>query len=291
MLSAGCRTIAGSSRSQQSIAARTLSRQGIEALHLGHREEAENLFENSLRISQVDDRAHGGYAESLWQRGEWKLAVKHMEQAVRLSGNDPEAQIRLGRMYLDLGRTAEAAATVEMALRANRKLAAGWALRGDVLARQDRRQDALAAYHQALALQPNMHEAKLAAAELYAHEGRHDRVLATLDQLRDGTGEAHCPFRAHVLRGLALQELGRADEASRCFALATVEQPQNVDLLYRWSIADWKAGNPQAAAATIERALRLAPENRVCQELAQQIGSEHSIHLAREYRPERFPLR
>ncbi len=272
MPSVGCRAIARRSQSEQSIAARKLSRQGLEAMHQGKWDQAEELFSGALDLSQADDRAHWGYAETLWQRGDRKLALQHMEHAVRLSANDPEAQIRLGRMYYEVGRTADAGNQAEQALKANRSLAEGWALRGDVLAATGNRTEALSAYHQALALEPDYPEVQLAAAEIYATWGRHDRVLATLDRMQDHTGQDDCPCRAHALRGIALQELGRPDEARRAFAIAVRQQPENVDLLYRWSAAEWQAGDVIAARSTIQRAVQLAPDNPACIQLARQLN-------------------
>ncbi len=276
----GCRAIARRSQSQQSIAARKLSRQGLEAIHQGRWDQAEELFSDALKLSQTDDRAHWGYAESLWQRGDRKMAIEHMEQAVRLSGNDPEALIRLGRMYFEVERIADAATQADLALKANRSLATGWALRGNVLASSGHRTEALAAYHQALALQPEMPEAQLAAAEIYASMGRHDRVLATLDRMQDRMGTHDCPCRAHALRGIALQELGRPDEARRAFAIAVGQQPTDVDLLFRWSNAEWQAGDLAAARNTIQRALILAPENQPCLRLAHDLDQAVQERIA-----------
>lgn len=267
----GCRTIARNAQSQQTIASRRLSRQGLEAAHQGKWAQAESLFANALEMNQVDDRAHWGYAESQWQRGERESAIEHMERALQLSANDPDVQIRLGRMYFEMNRITEAANQANLALRVNRNLAEGWALRGDVLAASDKLNDSLAAYHQALALQPNLPHVQMAVAELYARSGRHDRVLATLDHLQDRVSQDNCPYQAHYLRGIALNELRRPDEARRCFALAARVRPNDVDLLYHWADSQWKTGDLAGARSTIAQALRVEPANNSCQSLAAQL--------------------
>src|SRR6266516_3723956 len=96
----GCRTFRPHRVSDESIAAaRQLSLQGIDAQQRGHWDRAESLFAAAILKCPSDERARYGYAESLWQRGAWQQAVEHMEEAVRLSGNDPERLVRLGQMY------------------------------------------------------------------------------------------------------------------------------------------------------------------------------------------------
>ena len=71
----GCRAIRRYDESRQTIAARRLSRQGLEAMHAGQWDIAEGLFADALDITRADDRAHWGLAESLWQRGERDAAL------------------------------------------------------------------------------------------------------------------------------------------------------------------------------------------------------------------------
>ena len=150
----GCRAIRRIGQNQDSIAARRMSRQGIQAMRDGKWATAEKLFNDALTESDSDDRAHRGLAESLWQRDDRESAIRHMEQAVRLSAGEPKLIERLGRMYLDVGRLEDANQQCLIALEANRDSAPVWALRGDCLYQQERLDDALAAYHRALACSP-----------------------------------------------------------------------------------------------------------------------------------------
>src|SRR5690554_1842943 len=142
--SVGCRAISRYGESRQSIAARRLSRQGHEALHAGQWDVAEGLFTSALELTSSEDRAHWGLAESLWQRGEREAALKHMEAAVRLSASDPRLMRRLARMYLDLGRVADADRQCLAALAADRQSAEVWLLRGDCLLQSGDQAGALA---------------------------------------------------------------------------------------------------------------------------------------------------
>lgn len=256
---AGCRAIRRHVESRQGIAARKLSRQGLEAMHEGRWGAAEELFASALVLSQLDDRAHWGMADALWLRGEQVKAIEHMEQAVRLSGSDPHLVVRLGRMYFETGRIDDAEKQSEEALVGGRSLPEAWRLRGDVLASRGLNTEALAAFHRALALRSDYAEVQLAIAELYHREQRYDRLLATLDRLRDNVAADACPVRVELLRGLAMGELGRPREAADCFAAAAARNPGDGEILLRLAEAEFAAGDLTAARRALSRLARTDP--------------------------------
>ncbi len=256
---AGCRSIRRIGESRQSIAARRLSGQGFKAMHNNQWDVAETLFSDALDVSRADDRAHWGLAESLWQRGEHDAAIEHMEQAVRLSASDPKRVQRLGRMYLEVGRDQEAQQQSLAALATARTSADVWALRGDCLLAAGQLPDALAAYHRALALQPDFPEVQLQAAEIYHQEHRYGRLLATLDRLQDGMGTDATPARADVLQGIAMRQLGRSDEAQKCFVRATEKDPSDSTARLELATLLLDQGNVEAAKESLAMALKLNP--------------------------------
>jgi tetratricopeptide (TPR) repeat protein len=282
----GCRAISRYGESRQTIAARRLSRQGLEAMHAGQWDVAEGLFAGALDITAADDRANWGLAESLWHRGEKEAALKHMEQAVRLSASDPRLMRRLARMYLDLGRTADAERQTLAALQADRESAEVWALRGDCLVIRGDHANALAAYHRALAIQPDYPEAQLQAAELYRILGRYDRLLATIDRLQDSLGDTDvCPTRGHVLRGIALRQLNRPAEAAECFVEASRGAPLDPDPHINLASLYFERGDMAAASQELDQALLLAPNSTTAIDLSRQI-QDAVDRVAREPHPD-----
>lgn len=268
----GCRAISQYGESKQSIAARRLSRQGLEAMHAGQWDVAEGLFSDALDLTAADDRAHWGLAESLWQRGEKQAALKHMEEAVRLSASDPRLMQRLGKMYLDLDRVVDADRQSLAALQADRQSAEVWGLRGDCLVKLGDLDGALAAYHQALALQPDFPDVQLEIAELYRQQGRYDRLLATIDRLQDTIGESDvCPARAHMLRGIALHQLQRYGDAERCFQEAIASDPNNPEPHLHLASLLLEQGDAQSARAPLQQAIALSPQSPSAIALAQQV--------------------
>src|SRR5438034_6760638 len=77
----GCRMFRCQKASDDSIAAaRQLSLHGLDAEQRGQWEKAEALFAAAVSKCPRDERAHHGYAESLWQRGARDAAIIHMEE-------------------------------------------------------------------------------------------------------------------------------------------------------------------------------------------------------------------
>ena len=182
-----------------------------------------------------------------------------MEHAVRLSARDPKFVQRLGRMYLDVGRVREANQQSLSALEGDRNSADVWALRGDCLNAQGHHDDALAAYHRALALQPDFPDVQLQTAAIYRTQGRYDRVLATLDRLQEGLGGIEIPAQAEMLRGIAMRQLGQSIEARRCFARAATKNPEDADPHLQIASLCLDQGDLHAARNSVKVAMQLDP--------------------------------
>lgn len=284
----GCRAISRFGDSRQAIAARRLSGQGFEAMHDDQWEVAETLFTNALEQSDSDDRAHWGLAESYWKHEELELAVKHMEHAVRLSAGDPRFVQRLGRMYLTLGRLEEADRHSLWALESKRDSADAWALRGDCLNARGEADEALAAYHRALALQPDYPAVQLEAAEIYRRQGRYDRLLATLDRLQEGIGMEQTPPRVDVLQGIAMRKVGRFEEAKRSFLRATQKDPENDSPHIELAALALERGDTASAQNAFAEAVRLNPSLAQGQDWMQQLELEQA-RLATDPRQNSLP--
>ncbi|QDV65515.1 tetratricopeptide repeat protein [Crateriforma conspicua] len=260
--SQGCRAIGHLRQNRPAIEARKLSREGQRWMYDGNWDAAEAKFAAALNVSDDDDRAHWGLAEALWQRGEYEEALQHMEQAVRLSADDPMLLSRLGRMDLELGRLDAADRRCEQALAANRNSAENWVLRGDCLAARQQWDESLSAYHRALAIQPDLSAALLKAAEVYHRQGRYDRLLASMDRMRDHVGETQTPARADVLRGIALRQLGRPWEAQRCFVAAVQKDDSNHAAYLLLASQSVRVGDLERARQALAESLRLNPSLR-----------------------------
>lgn len=256
----GCRAIGRIGESRQSIAARKLSRQGMQELHHGRWDDAEKLFGDALAVSDLDDRAHRGIAEAYWNREQHAPAIEHMERAVQLSAGDPRLVGRLGEMYLQNGRLADAEKQCEIALASERNSAEIWTLRGDCLRQRHDSEAALAAYHRALALQPDFVDAKLQVAELYLNNNQYDRLLATLDQIDLAGDQSISPTRVHMLRGIAMRNLDRPELAAKHFAKAAESDPGRAEPHLQIAAIELEKGRLSVASESVARAIKIDPK-------------------------------
>lgn len=234
-------------------------------------EQAEDLFAQAVQTSPVDERARWRYAEMLWRRGAHKEALVQMEEAVRLSGNEPKLLVQSGEMYLAAGDLPRAAKRAEQAVAADSQMASAWALQGDVLRRSGNHQDALAAYHRALNYQEHFPHVQLAAAEIYGESGRPQRALATLELLAGQYPPGQEPAEVQFATGLALKSLGRFDEAADSLAEAAKQGEPTAYLLLHLSEAHLLSGDLGSAGLAINEALAREPNHAGARQLHEQI--------------------
>jgi tetratricopeptide (TPR) repeat protein len=258
----GCRALSTKKTTDDAIsAARMMTLQGMDAQQKSRWDHAESLYAAAVERCPTDERARCGYAECLWQRGAQDEAVRHMEEAVRLSGDDPERLVQLGGMYLQLGQLAPAAELGERAIAANRQLPKAWALRGDVLRAKGELTDALASYHRALSLQEHYPEVQFAVAEIYCQDRRPQRALATLQSLGDFYPPGTIPTNVLYRQGLVLRQLGRYHDAARALAAATEKGEPSAEMLYELAQTHLLAGDPANANLTATAALTRYPDH------------------------------
>jgi len=97
----------------------------------------------------------------------------------------------------------------------------------------------------------------LASAERYIEVGRPERALAVLADL---DGETAVSGRARGLRGWALMDLERSEEAAGVAREALADEPEDVELLFLLSTAELQRGELGEAEAAILAALALEPD-------------------------------
>lgn len=271
-LSGGCRAIRANRQSRELGAARQLSLRGVDALQQKKFGDAESLFTEAIRQSPADERAQWGYAEVLWQRGQYQSATEHMAKAVQTSGGNPDLVVRLGQMYLEQQQLDRAIEQADAALNQQRKHAGAWALRGDALRQQRRLQEALECYHRSLLFRADAPAVQVALAEIYRQLGRPQRALATLDHLAEHHTPEEMPPRAWLLRGMALADLGEDAEARRCFQLASQYAGEaNTGLLLELASVQFNSGDLAEARLCLGRVLKSEPENPAALDLQSQL--------------------
>jgi len=284
MALAGCASL-GRNRNQDAIvSAREIALRGTDALQSGRLEQANQLFARAVEVCPVDERVRARYAESLWQQGSRAEAIENMQQAVQLSGGDPELQVRLGRMQLAVGNLQRAAQLADQTIHSGHELAASYRLAGDVLATENRWQEALARYHRALAIHADYPEVQYAIARLYLEHGQVRRALSTLQSLEGHYSKRDSPANLLYLEGLAYKSLGRFDPAIARLTEATKRGLNTADVYYHLADTHYRAGDPTNARLALQQALALQPGHSEATQLAHII--DPSSRIATRPRPQ-----
>lgn len=279
---AGCRTLRAGLPDGRLVRGRQLSLRGADLLRRSRFEDAQSLFSEAIHHCPTDERAHWGYATTLWENGRRPEAIAHMREAVRLSGSNPEFMVRLGEMYLAEGDAIGAKSQAEQVLQTHRDRADAWALMGDSQSHSHQPADAIESYHRALLLQPDYPRVQLAVAEMYRLTGRPNRSLATLDRMVDLHPNACEKGETQLIRALALIDLNRRDEAVLSLKQATEGLPKDnpqrqIELVH----AQYKLGELVEARISLGRLLQQYPEHPGARRLQSELDSSF-VYLAEQ---------
>lgn len=270
---AGC-AIARRASQERVVQGRQMSLRGLEAMQASKWDDAEQLLRRAITTCPSDPRAQSCYSEVLWHRGEPAQAIKHMEEAVRLSGGEQQLLMRLGQMHLDRGQLFDAMKQADVAIENDRQFPDAWVLKGDVQMRLGQEDEALGSYHRALSHEPHSPRVQLAMAELYRKKGKPTRSLAILHALSDRYPSGQVPTDVLVQEGQTLADLQRHDDAAAKLAVAAQREPRSADLLLKLSEVQLQAGQHNEARQSLLAALKLEPKHVASQQLLTRLDSQ-----------------
>ena len=246
--------------SQDVMIARQLSQQGMDAIHRGRYEDAEQKFASALE--HCPSQVHSRYqlANCLWKRGAQHEAIEQLEAAVKLMGSeDVEMLVELGYMHANVGRLDLALQRAESAVAMAPECPEAWQLYGDVQREVGQWQSALASYQRALSYDRDNIEALLACAHVYEKLQRPARTLSTVNHLEAMIPTQHRPEEMLTMKSEALVKLQRYDEVLSYWANVSQDRDLSTDALAQMASAQAAAGDEVAAQETIRLALRAAP--------------------------------
>lgn len=282
LVGSGCASMRKQKIVPESIAAcREMSCDGVAAMELGKWDEAKSLLQKAVETSPTDIDARRHLAEVLWQTGNQRDAVVHMEAAVRLDPRNAPTVVRSGEMLLAVGAVDRAAERAQQAMALDAKLAGAWALRGRTFRRQGDLPRALADLQQALRFSPHSTDVLLDTAQVQYDMGRPQGSLTTLHHLLDVYAPGEEPQSALWFEGLAYQALDRPQDAVESLYAASLRGPPQADLLYQLALAEQSAGRPSAAADTARQALAVDTGHQASRMLLAQLQSVDSPDVIR----------
>ncbi len=183
------------------------------------------LYLTTLKSTPDCSIAHNNVGYELHERGEFKQAKEHFEEAIRLNPKYADAHNNLANVLAEEGRNEEAIAQCQMAIQVDPDLAEPYNNMGLSLAHMGRHQEAISVYHQAL-------------------------------NRKYFFPEAHCNL------GLSLVRVGQTLEGLKELGIALDYDPKFPDAWGGATIAYMQLGQKDQALAAAEKAVVYARERK-----------------------------
>jgi tetratricopeptide (TPR) repeat protein len=215
------------------------------------------LYETTLAKNPACWLAHNNLAEALANSGRAPEAIPHLEQALRLRPDFPEAENNLGDDLRLLGRPQEAIPHFEHALKLQPSFAEAHNNLGAALMMTGQSLQGVAEFKEALRLKPGYAVARFNLGLARADAGQPDQAIGDFaEAVRLKPDFAPAEFNWGI--GLALA--GRFVESRAHFERALELDPDSPDAHYSFGRALAGAGRLDEAIGHYEQALRLAPD-------------------------------
>jgi len=253
------------------IESRQLSQRGVNAIERNDWESAEKLLVQAVDRCPICPEARRNYAKTLWQRGQSTEALAQMDEALRLSVDDPTLLVDAAAMRFTVGDLDRATQHVQRALQLDHHFAAAWTLRGRISQQQGQLTEALADYQRALQYDPNSPETLILVAQLYTQVGRPYRALANLRYLQDQYTPGTEPQQLLNLQAVNYSATARYNDAAVCLRQATRQGPATPETLSRLAQVEMQSGHLVEAREAATRALSLDPNHVASRTILQQV--------------------
>ena len=196
------------------------------ALQLGRVDEAERLLRNAVESNPQSADAHVALANVLARREQHGAATESLANAMRIDRNRRGLALNYAISCFRAGRYDEAEKSARFAVQAEPSSPAYDAL-ACALREQGKTADALAAAEEALRLAPDSNAAQHTKGSILLALGRNAEALAIFEDLNNRGVTAPA---ITMNRGAALEKLGRAGEAARLYTEATALWPNFAEL-------------------------------------------------------------
>jgi protein O-mannosyl-transferase len=219
--------------------------------------DAETLYRATLGRNPQSWFAHNNLGLLLLERGRTGEAAAHLEAAVRLNPAVWEHHANLGLLRLRTGESAAAARHFEDALRLNPSYAEAHNNLGHLLFADGRLADAKSQFEEAIRLKPSLAEAHANLGAILEREGD---ARAALSEFQAAARLApDLPAAAAGACGL-LWSTGRDEEAIAACTAALSNQPASAESHYGLAVALFRRGRLDEAIVHFEESIRLRPD-------------------------------
>ncbi len=212
-----------------------------------------------------------GAPRDLFTQDEASALARAMEEYVALEtavAERPEAHVNLSTFYLRQGKTAEAEAALQTALRLDPRNVPARVNLADLYRSASRDADGEKLLAEAVRLDPTAAEAAHALGLLYVRLGRRDEALSLLE--RAYTLLPRTPRYGYVY-AVALHDAGAAGKAIAVLSKVHAARPSDADTLAALAMFERDRGNLRAATEWAEKLVALRPDDPGAGELLNQL--------------------
>lgn len=232
----------------------------VETFNAGHHLEAATLAHSLTTRYPAHALGWNVLGRVFWQLGRTADALAPMQRAVALSPFDASAHITLGSIFRDMGKLHEAEASFRTALQIKPDLVAAHYNLGNTLKDCGKLDDAAACYRRAIEIKPDYADAHNNLGSILNTLGKPDDAAAHLQRALEIQ-----PNSATTLNNLGntLKELGRLDEAEQCLQQALLIDPADQTTHFNLGNLYGAMGNLDAAAEHFNHCLENDPEDHL----------------------------
>lgn len=268
----GCATFSRHTAEHQKVVnGRQLTQQGVDALQRGDLERAESLLAKAKKSCPVDVHTRSQYAEALHRKGDVDGAIAELQQAIRISGEDPNLMVRLGRIYFLAGRLPEADQQAQQTIARYPRYADAWLLAGDLAERRSDWEDAEACYLRCASYSEDLTPVLIRLARAQRNLSQPDRSLASLTRAERAYPQGEAPVELLIEQGLTCQAAGRNESACEYLIAAMEKGAPSPELMSRLAQCELAAGRIARAEWALRQTLSMDPQNVRGREIAAEI--------------------
>ncbi len=193
--------------------------------------------------------------------GDTGNAQKYLQQVLKTSPNNVEAQALLAKVYGDQRDYASATAAYQKLIELDPNRASAYFEQGIILSKTQKFDEALASFNRARELSFNNPEIFFQMGSVY--EAKKDFARAVDEYARYLLTLPADPVQAQIRLGTCAMEIGQYDRAAAAFQEALKGQPRDYQTNYNLAIAFQKAKQYDKAEEVLKRLIQYYPEDAV----------------------------
>jgi tetratricopeptide (TPR) repeat protein len=231
---------------------------GMVEFGAGRPDLAVRMIQRAIALRGDDASYHSSLGLVLQAQGKWRDAVLEYEQALKFKPDCLEALYNLGGAWKALGKLDQAAACYERALRVQPNYVEAYNSLGNVYREQEMPEEARACFERALMLRPDYVESSNNLGILLRAQGKLEEARSCLERAL-----TRKPAYAEAWNSLAhtLQDLNRPGEAAACFRRLLTLRPENAEACNALGALLLAEGNLADAQHWLNKALALNPDS------------------------------